>query len=545
MDKQQVLQRFNTCVGAGDVAGAHAVIEQAYPGLSRDLDIAFLFARVRMEQGRFKDAARILKPLTVALPNETVIRMAYLNALNGDGDYKTAVAFGKRILGKPHAPEEAMAVAQAYGLWGKLAPAISILEKITARHPGHADAWAMLGVLRNQTGDIAGGIACLGRAVALSPDHPQYLFDLASLHIATEENDAAADLLQRLVEKVPNHFQGLKSLSEILVKTGRNAEATPYLTRALSLKRDDLSLWSAYLTAEAMHGDAARAEALANDLLQAHPGDPRILRDLAFIKCRAGDVDAVRTLCADLAEIPATAITALALESTALNKAGRRDDAARILGIDTLVTSGVIETPEGWDDLDAFNAALTEQILNHPDLGRHETNRSLINESCTFELFDGKETGAIKALKSVLDAAAHRYADEVAKPGAAPEAYLACKPETFRIECWANVMRHAGNHAAHYHPRAWLSGVYYPCLPESMDANDDDTAGALEVGCGFADFLPAPDEPVRAVKPREGTLTLFPSYIGHRTVPVETDGKPRISIAFNVAISNQSGARPT
>lgn len=539
MDKQQVLERFNACIGAGDVAGAHAVVEAAYPALSRDLDVAFLFARARFEQGRFKEAAKVLRPLTVALPHEPVVRHMYLDALINGGDHKAAVEAGKRFQKSGRTPELDMTIARAYGMWNKPAPALALVDRVLAEIRDSADAHAMRGILLNQTGRTLEGIDALGRAVALAPGNARHLFDLASLHLQLGDQDGAEPLLRRVLERDPSHPGALRTLGELLFKTKRAEEALPVLTAALARNRDDTVLWSMYLTAETMHGDADRAAAVAADLLRADPDNPLLIRDMAFICCRAGEVEHVRELSAKLARHPETAITGLALESTALNKAGRFDEALDILQIDTLVTTKVIDPPAGWNDLDSFNADLTAQILSHPDLGEHATNGSLINEACTFELFDGSETGAIRGLRDVVEAETQAYAENTEALSAAPAAYLACQPDTYDLECWANVMSNAGNHTAHFHPRAWLSGVYYPCLPETMADDPGDIAGALEVGCGFADFLPNPDEPTRAIKPREGTMTMFPSYVGHRTVPVETDGKPRISVAFNVAISGK------
>lgn len=537
MDKGQVLARFNERIGARDVAGARAVIEQAYPALSKDLDIAFLFARVRFEQGRFPEAARVLKPLTVALPNERVVQRLYLDALIGAGEFKTAAEAGNKFLKRGRATDIEQTTARAYALWGKPAPAISLLQGVAASDPANAEALAMLGILFNQSGRTKDAIGALSRAMALQPNDPRYLFDLASLHLSVSDPDSAEPLLAKIVAIDPMHVPALRTLSELLFKTGRTREALPLLTRLLSLTPDDISVCTMYLTSEAMNGDPDRAAHVAEDLMARFPDAPVLIRDLAFIKCRAGDADAVTRISAKLKEHPSMVITALSLEAAALNKAGRRDDAQAILNFDTLVTSHVIDPPDGWPDLPTFNADLTRQILEHPDLGEHATNRSLVNESCTFELFDGKETGAIKGLRAVMEREARAYAAKLPGIAGAPAAYVACMPDEFHFECWANVMRHAGNHTAHFHPRAWLSGVYYPCLPETMaETGADDIAGALEVGCSFGDFLPAPDEPTRAVKPKEGSITLFPSYIGHRTVPVETDGKPRISIAFNVAM---------
>ena len=87
--------------------------------------------------------------------------------------------------------------------------------------------------------------------------------------------------------------------------------------------------------------------------------------------------------------------------------------------------------------------------------------------------------------------------------------------------------------SAHIHPSAWLSGVYYPALPDLVRADDDAHLGWIEFGRPPT-RLPTTAEPnLRLIKPVESMLVMFPSYIYHRTVPYES-AATRISIAFDL-----------
>jgi hypothetical protein len=66
-----------------------------------------------------------------------------------------------------------------------------------------------------------------------------------------------------------------------------------------------------------------------------------------------------------------------------------------------------------------------------------------------------------------------------------------------------------------------------------VKAGAEDWAGAIEFGRPPDDLEFSLEPPVRLVRPKEGLLVLFPSYLFHRTLPFESDQK-RISIAFDV-----------
>ena len=102
------------------------------------------------------------------------------------------------------------------------------------------------------------------------------------------------------------------------------------------------------------------------------------------------------------------------------------------------------------------------------------------------------------------------------------------------MTAWSIVLQGGGGYqAAHIHPSAWLSGVYYPRVPEIVDDHGAEQAGWIEFGQPSEEFHWSRPPPLRAIRPESGLLVLFPSYFFHRTIPYDTDGT-RISVAFDV-----------
>ncbi|MBS0242815.1 MAG: hypothetical protein JSS20_11610 [Proteobacteria bacterium] len=99
---------------------------------------------------------------------------------------------------------------------------------------------------------------------------------------------------------------------------------------------------------------------------------------------------------------------------------------------------------------------------------------------------------------------------------------------------WINILEPGGQHAAHIHPHAVLSGTYYVSVP--------DGAGAIR----FEDprlpmMMAAPPRKAKATRasqtfvtiaPKAGTLLLWESWLRHE-VPMNAGREPRISVSFN------------
>jgi uncharacterized protein (TIGR02466 family) len=239
--------------------------------------------------------------------------------------------------------------------------------------------------------------------------------------------------------------------------------------------------------------------------------------------------DALAVALAYLRERPAHS-GARALESLARLSLGDESGAARLLDYSQLVTTSVPSTPSGFANHAAFNAALAEHAANHPTLLAsplsHATENGLHSGSLLVE-----PRGPIRALESAVGAAAKDYLRELsAASGEHP--VVRHRPGAVFLRMWCVVLERGGHQIPHIHPEAWLSGVYYAMLPEAI-RNGSGPAGWLEFGEPDAAFPSRLRPATFRVRPEEGRMVMFPSYLYHRTVPFEEPGV-RISIAFDV-----------
>ncbi|HUJ02563.1 MAG TPA: putative 2OG-Fe(II) oxygenase, partial [Rhizomicrobium sp.] len=96
---------------------------------------------------------------------------------------------------------------------------------------------------------------------------------------------------------------------------------------------------------------------------------------------------------------------------------------------------------------------------------------------------------------------------------------------------WSSRLHDCGFHVNHVHPKGWISSVYYVAVPDAVE-DERQKQGWLKFGePGFDAHIADPIR--RTVKPKPGTLVLFPSYMWHGTVPFHSS-QDRTTIAFDV-----------
>jgi hypothetical protein len=82
----------------------------------------------------------------------------------------------------------------------------------------------------------------------------------------------------------------------------------------------------------------------------------------------------------------------------------------------------------------------------------------------------------------------------------------------------------------HSHPLGWLSCAFFIALP-SPEEMGLQPAGCFELGATPPELgLGLP--PIRSIAPEVGKMVIFPSFMWHGTVPIQSG--ERLNIAFDV-----------
>ncbi|HEV7287042.1 2OG-Fe(II) oxygenase family protein [Sphingomonas sp.] len=220
-----------------------------------------------------------------------------------------------------------------------------------------------------------------------------------------------------------------------------------------------------------------------------------------------------------------------AAQTLALAQLGRIDAAREQDGWNRFAYRGTLAPPAGWDRLDAFNAALAAELLNHRGL-RYERYGTASRDSWRV---DDPMTGRgprIRELFTHIIGVIDRHVAEF--PSEESHPWLRARPGSATLHSGCVVTEHAGYEDWHMHQAGWLSGVYYVHVPAPV-LNGTDERGCIEFGLpeDLAGTDCARSFGSKRVRPQPGMVLLFPSHCHHRTYP-HGDVDRRICVAFDV-----------
>lgn len=289
--------------------------------------------------------------------------------------------------------------------------------------------------------------------------------------------------------------------------------------------------------AHALHGKALRhagrddlakvnwAEALALD-----PDNRGAFKRLSTRHLREGNPQATLALCDALSAKGISHTQLLAARVSALAALGRIAEAKALSGIDDFVHAQRLTPPEGWDDLERFNADLVAELLSNPAIrdGRYGTASE---HSLRIDNPVMTDAPAMQALLRKIAQAATDYAERL---HGSYHPWLAAQPQHAVVRCWCVMTGDDGFEHWHMHPAGWMSGGYYPQVPAAV-VEGSDRAGCFALGVpdSIIGDAAAAAFGERLIRPVPGLLTLVPSHCYHRTYPHGAAGQ-RICIAFDI-----------
>lgn len=384
---------------------------------------------------------------------------------------------------------------------GRPDAAITLFRRAVAAAPDYADAYYNLGNALQAKGDRVGAIEAYDRALELRGDVAGWHNNRAVALLAEGDAAWAEEGFRRAVALDPRYADAFNNLGNALLKQDRLGEAIAAYRQSLAVNPDFAGALANLGGALLREGDAAAALV---------PLDRLLARDRQQVR-------------------------AVAYRIIALRELGRHEEADALENVDLLVGRERPKPPQGFATIDAFNRQLIADIRSHPTLTMdwdpyQRAARAGAKGAVAVDLLAHK-TPTIDAFEAMIRAAIDSFARRL--PDDATHPFLCRKPKRYSLIVWANILGEEGHQAAHIHNLGWLSGVYYPFIPESVRADDPDHAGWIEFGRPGYD-LPCRYEPrVATILPENGLILMFPSYFWHRTIPFR--GAPeRISIAFDV-----------
>jgi tetratricopeptide (TPR) repeat protein len=420
-------------------------------------------------------------------------------------------------------------LAEAFTRQGKMDDSVRAYQEAVAAAPDEVAAWAGLARTLQSLHHVADAIAAWERVLALEPESWQAQNDLGAALIERREWDRAQAAFDRAREAAPADPMIMVNRATLDVRRGRAADAVAALERCVAQ-------FPGFAPAVAGLGFALRdlgkldeAAGALRRALALSPDDSTCACGLARVLLEAGAAaDALAAAQSHLGRRSGHA-GALAVEALARLALGDREGADRLLDHDRFVAARELPLPEGFPDLATFNQAFAAHAATHrsllPSPASHATAAGLHSGSLLVS-----PRGPVTAFEKALRTAVGQYTRSL--PDIPLHPFLLGRPQAAFFNMWCVVLQSGGHQIPHIHPEAWLSGVYYPQVPEAIRTGAG-PEGWLEFGYAERPFPSLLEPRIVRIRPAEGLLVMFPSYFYHRTVPFEADGT-RISVAFDL-----------
>ncbi len=533
----QRLERIRTLLAEGNAEAAWAEARGLLASRRGDANVLSLAGAAAYQAGEVATAADLLADAAAKAPGNPEIQMNYGNVLAGLGRLDDALAAYR--LAHDRAPKFAEPAYNAGLLMtaaGRHAEAADWFAQALDRDPDHAQATIAQAEALREAGNLGLSRDVLEALVARQPDDAVALTNLAASFSALGDDAAARDVALRAVAADPGLAAAHFNLGVAEQALGQPSEAVERYRRVLALQPENaaaaLNQGEAYLTLD----DADAARTAFRRALSIDPDFSKAAISLADMDLVAGAADAALATVDTFLERRPAQPAALAMRAIVLRELGD-DDAAQVLDdVDRFIVPRQIAPPAGYADIAAFNAALAAHILDHPSLTPAPAAHATRKGRHTGELLT-PPLGPMAEFEALVRAAFTDY--RRAFLGQAAHPFLDAAPRDIDVTVWAVVMDAEGHQVPHIHPSAWLSGVYYVEIPNSIRAENPDHAGWIEFGRPPDDIHADRIGPLRMIQPEEGKMVLFPSHFYHRTIPLAGE-KRRISMAFDVMAKSPS-----
>jgi len=131
--------------------------------------------------------------------------------------------------------DEALQLAVAQQVEGRLAEAESVYAQVLAMHPEHPDALHYLGVLRHQQKRSDEGVELIRRAIAASPGYVDAHNNLGNVLTQTSRFDEAVAVYEKVIELRPGFGKAWNNLGIALKNLGRIEESIAAFQKAIAI----------------------------------------------------------------------------------------------------------------------------------------------------------------------------------------------------------------------------------------------------------------------------------------------------------------------
>jgi len=196
------------------------------------------------------------------------------------------------------------------------------------------------------------------------------------------------------------------------------------------------------------------------------------------------------------------------------------------------VFTDFIDVPDGFADLESFNAALHEELKVQHLTPNHVLEQSMRGGTQTLNNLFQNPSGLVAVLKRQISQVVDRYIAGLEQDPGQP--FLRFKnPDYVFTGAWSTILQTSGFDSSHVHNEGWLSGTYYVRVPDLDEKQHQDQEGYIQFGEPPKWLASEKNRQQRAIAPQVGRMALFPSYYWHGVKPFYHNGI-RHSVSYDI-----------
>jgi Tfp pilus assembly protein PilF len=379
----------------------------------------------------------------------------------------------------------------------KKAQAIALFNAAIRKDLPSTKAYLNLGIMLQGLSLYQESAEAFRRAIQKDLENPAAYGWLATVLSSLGNNDEAIEVLRDSLKALPNNAETNCGIGEILESEGNRADALSAYEKAIHIDPGHIESNNGCAKLELIKGNPQRTEAICDNSLKSRKYNTRTL----------------------------------ALKIAALKESGKDKEASFLEDHERFLRFTTLEGPKEFDNLASFNAALKENIKSNVDLKAASKYKATQKGLQTVNLYEFHGNGPFEPFVRILRNAIESYILDF--PVESDHPFIMSQPQQAKILGWGVVLLKGGHQAPHIHPSAWLSGVYYIDVFESVKKDKSNPAGWIEFGGTEAAYNGKARSETKLFQPEDGMLALFPSYFVHRTIPTMSD-KERVCFAFDV-----------
>ncbi|WP_100655737.1 putative 2OG-Fe(II) oxygenase [Alteromonas flava] len=484
-------------------------------------------ARLQLMQDKPELAIKTYTKAAQLRPQDPNIQIGLAGALVAQSKLSDAETIFQRLLASPMGMNDYRVLTQYAGLLRtkqQYHDALALLQRAQQINPNDAEVHAMMAANYALDQQMDKAQSCYEQAIALAPTDVTVQIEFAHFRWSQGIEQPFAPLLAAVAQPEQQYDLTIATL-DLLINAEQYELAQTLLTRALpALDNDPMTLMLAARIAR-LTGELERAESHITNAIKysTKPVPVSVENERGYILLALGDGTAAQKLYRRLQQREPADQGWWTLYSTALKLTAPLSADYMALCDYSLVHSALIQNDKG----DEFVQQLTRKLEQVHANTHHPIGQSLRNGTQTYEdIFDDQDE-IIQSLKAWIKDQAESFTKHLPKQTKHPFLSRVGQDISF-TGSWSVCLRTGGYHTSHFHPQGWLSGVFYVDVPEDVN---HDGQGWLQFGVPEISQLSLPADYV--VKPENGRLVLFPSYMWHGTRPFNA-GARRMTVAFDI-----------